>query len=224
MFRIKGFKAGEINTDFTIETDLRDGTPVLIRHLRPDDARLLEIGMEHLSPQSKYFRFFNSLSKLPSNMLHQLTEIDHVNHEALGALDVTTSNPDPIGIARYIRSPEKKSCAEVAVTVVDEHQQKGLGTILLALLAYIALRNDINEFTAVVLSNNMKMLQVFKELGAVITRDDEQQVNVCFPLFKDSTNYPSTSVGEVFRRVAKSIETNTHKGAVRGMRPGLRMV
>ena len=144
-------------------------------------------------------------------MLHQLTKIDHVNHEAVGALDVTTSIPDPIGIARYIRSPEKNSCAEVAITVIDKHQQKGLGTILLALLAYIALGNDINEFTAVVLPNNLKMLQVFKELGAIITRDDDQQVNVCFPLFKDSANYPSTPVGDVFRRVANTIEINTQK-------------
>ena len=184
-----------------IETELRDGTPVLIRSIGPDDKQLLKVGMEHLSPQSRYFRFFRPLAEIPSNMLHRFTEVDHVNHEAIGALDVGGPEQLPIGVARYIRSSEQRTSAEVAVTVVDSHQGRGLGTLLLAAIARAAVANGIDQFDAVVLSDNSKMLQVFNELGASMVRDGAGEVQVRVPLSCDGHAYPQTPVGDVFRKV-----------------------
>ena len=183
-----------------MEASLRDGTPVRIRPVEPDDKQLLKVGLDHLSPQSRYFRFFRPVSEIPPYLLEQFTEIDHKNHEALGALDVSGPEPVPVGVARYIRSAERNTAAEVAVTVVDSHQGRGLGTLLLAAIARAAVDNGIEELQAVVLSGNTKMLQVFTELAATMTRDGAGEVQVRVPLFRDGARYPQTPVGEVFRQ------------------------
>ncbi len=198
---------------FPLETVLRDGTPILVRPIHREDAKLLQIGMEHLSAEAKYFRFSGALPKIPPKLLRQLTEIDHINHEAIGALDVSQLDPDPIGIARYIRLSAGKLTAEVAVTVVDAHQKKGLGTLLLAILAHSAIANGIHEFTAIVLAANSSMRRIFRELGAVENHEDEQQINVRIPLFQDAGNYPPTAVGDAFRHIAALIETNCERKA-----------
>ncbi len=184
----------------SIEAELRDGTAVLLRPVQPDDKHLLSVGMEHLSPQSRYFRFFRPLPEIPPNLLRQFTEIDHVNHEAIGALDVSGADPVPVGVARYIRSPEEKAAAEVAVTVVDSHQGRGLGTLLLAAIAHAAVANGIDQLEAVVLSGNTKMLQVFRELAATMTRRAAGEVQVRLPLHPNASAYPQTPVGDVFRQ------------------------
>ena len=187
-------------TGTSFDASLRDGTPVRIRAIQPGDKQLLKVGLEHLSQQSRYFRFFRPVSEIPAYLLEQFTEIDHVNHEALGALDVSGPDPLPVGVARYIRSPEHGAVAEVAVTVVDSHQGRGLGTLLLAALARAAVDNGIEELTAVVMSGNTKMLQVFTELAATMQRDAAGEVQVRVPLSPDGACYPQTPVGDVFRQ------------------------
>lgn len=74
--------------NFVVETALRDGTPARLRLVQRDDKHLLKSGMEHMSKESHYFRFFASIAKLPEKALRQFTEIDHVDHEAIGALGI----------------------------------------------------------------------------------------------------------------------------------------
>ncbi len=193
---------------FTVETALRDGTPVRMRPVQPDDKHLLEVGMKHLSEESRYFRFFRPVSALPEKLLCQFTEIDQVNHEAVGALDIGETPGNPIGVERYIRMPEQETTAEVAVTLVDSHQGKGLGTLLLAFLAQRVIENSIGEFAAIVLSDNHRMLGLFKKLGASTNFAAAGEVDVRIPLFADPTHYPQTPVGDVFRQVSAMLAAN----------------
>src|SRR5690349_1593175 len=103
---------------------LRDGSAVLIRPVRPEDAGLLESAAE--------LRYF--------------TDVDHRDHEALGALDHARGGG--VGIARYIRDREDPHAAEIAVTVIDGWQGRGLGTELLARLSERACQEGIRRFTA----------------------------------------------------------------------------
>lgn len=185
-----------------VETELRDGTPVVIRSVRPDDKHLLEIGMEQLSSQDRYFRFFRPMAKLSDKLLHQFTEVDHTNHEAIGALDMGGPKPLPAGVARYIRLEDNPSAAEVAVTVAGSQQGKGLGTLLLAFLAHRAVENEIAELVAMVLSDNHRMIEVFAALGATTKPEVEGQLEVRIPLFANSSLYPATPAGDVFRQAA----------------------
>src|SRR4051794_1367788 len=112
---------------------LRDGEPILIRPIRPEDREELAAGMERLSPESRYRRFFTPTSGLSPTELSYLTEVDHHDHEALVAVEPGTEHG--IGVARFVRSPADDELAEVAVAVADSWHNRGVATALLARLA-----------------------------------------------------------------------------------------
>ena len=187
-----------------INASLKDGSAVLIRQIRPEDKELLKIGMSHLSPASRHFRFFAIMKELPESLLDRLVEIDHVNHDAWGALDENADPPEPVGVARYVRLPDNDRAAETAVTVTDSYQGRGLGTLLLAITACRALENGIDEFVAYVLTENDRMLELFSELNAVTRSVDAGEIELRIPLQSNPARYPSTPVGKVFRNVAET--------------------
>ena len=91
---------------------MRDGTPILIRTIGPEDKHLMEVGFEHQSDRSRYFRFLHPVAQLSSKQLQDFTAAFDRNHAALAALDVSASEAAPIGAARYIRMPEETEAAE----------------------------------------------------------------------------------------------------------------
>jgi RimJ/RimL family protein N-acetyltransferase len=131
---------------------LRDGSVVLIREVQAADAPLLADGFARLSHHSRELRFLTGKPSLTAAELRYLTEIDHHNHEALGALNPADGRG--LGVARYIRDTKDPESAEVAVTVVDDWQRRGLGTELLDRLAERARQEDIRRFTALVAADN----------------------------------------------------------------------
>ena len=112
---------------------LRDGSHVRIRQGHSTDKELLRRGFERLSPESRYRRFLAPIPELTEDMVRYLTEIDHHDHEAMIALDEDTG--EGIGVARYVRDPQRPEVAEVAVTVIDDWQGRGLGTLLLEVIS-----------------------------------------------------------------------------------------
>jgi len=180
---------------------LRDGTPILVRPAEIGDRELIELGMKHLSPKSRYMRFFRPVSRLSKKILDDITSIDHNDHIAIGALDLTHVEPYPIGVARCIRLKEQPSEAEVAVTVIDSHQKRGLGTILLGALAYMSSAHGITAFVATVLSDNQPMLKLFRDLGAASHYDGSGIVSIRIPISGDAKTYPDTSAGAQVRRI-----------------------
>jgi RimJ/RimL family protein N-acetyltransferase len=143
---------------------LRDGSAVLIRPVRPEDARLLEDGFAGLSDRSRRMRFLGPKAGLSAAELRYLTDVDHRDHEALGALDHARGGG--VGIARYVRDREDPYAAEIAVTVIDGWQGRGLGTELLARLSERACQEGIRRFTAAVAADNAPMTGLLRNLGA----------------------------------------------------------
>jgi GNAT superfamily N-acetyltransferase len=150
---------------------LRDGSRIRLRQGRSSDKQLLLRGFERLSPESRYRRFLATMPELSEAMVRYLTEIDHHDHEALAALDEQTG--EGIGVARYVRNPERPDVAEVAVTVIDEWQGKGLGTLLLEVLGARARAEGIRSFVALMLASNQEMMDVLTALGPVRIVDRE---------------------------------------------------
>ncbi len=144
---------------------LRDGSRVLIRRLRDSDSELLLRGFRRLSPESRYRRFLAPTPDLSERTVRYLVEIDHRNHEALIAVDEQCN--EGVGVARYVRDPARPDAAEVAVTVVDDWQGRGLGTLLLEAITMRAREEGIDTFTALMLVENRQMMDLLQRLGAV---------------------------------------------------------
>jgi len=143
---------------------LRDGSVVLIRQVQSGDAPLLAEGFARLSLESRQLRFLTGKKTLSPAELRYLTELDHHDHEALGAL--RPEDGRGLGIARYIRNAEDPEGAEVAVTVVDEWQGRGLGTELLNRLADRARQEGVRHFTALVDVHNEAVLGLLRDSHA----------------------------------------------------------
>ncbi len=131
---------------------LRDGSRVLIRPVRPSDAALLAEGFARLSERSRRMRFLGPKNTLTEADLRYYTEVDHHNHEALGALEVARGGG--VGIARYVRDREDPQAAEIAVTIVDDWQGRGLGVELVDRLSERGRQEGICRFTALVAADN----------------------------------------------------------------------
>jgi GNAT superfamily N-acetyltransferase len=144
---------------------LRDGSRVRIRRLRDSDSELLLRGFRRLSPESRYRRFLAPTPELSAQTLRYLVEIDHRNHEALIAVDEECN--EGVGVARYVRSPARPNAAEVAVTVLDDWQGRGLGTLLLEAITMRAREEGVATFTALMLVDNSQMMDLLQRLGAV---------------------------------------------------------
>ena len=144
---------------------LRDGSRVRIRTLRTYDSELLLRGFRRLSPESRYRRFLSPTPKLSERTVRYLVEIDHRNHEALIAVDEECS--EGVGVARCVRDPARPNAAEVAVTVVDDWQGRGLGTLLLEAITMRARDEGVDTFTALMLVENSEMMDLLQRLGAV---------------------------------------------------------
>jgi GNAT superfamily N-acetyltransferase len=155
---------------------LRDGSVVLIRQVHSADAALLADGFAHLSSRSRQLRFLTGKSDLTPAELRYFTEIDHHDHEALGALNPVDGHG--LGIARYIRLVEDPEGAEVAVAVIDAWQGRGLGTELLSRLADRARREGIGHFTALVAADNVSVIALLQDsrVGVRVTHRESGTV------------------------------------------------
>ncbi len=138
---------------------LADGGTVRLRPVRARDAPALLKLYEELSDESVYLRFFSPVPRPTAAQLERLTAVDYVDHMAL----VAQLGDSLVAIARYDRVGAER--AEVAFTVRDDQQGRGLGTLLLEHLAVVARANGVRLFSADTLPTNTRMLGVFKDAG-----------------------------------------------------------
>lgn len=149
--------------------ELRDGTRALIRPIGPGDRERLDEGFGTASRESILRRFLAPVPRLSSSQLDYLTEVDHVHHEALIALDPQTG--ESFGTARYVRSDDHPQTAEFAVGVGDRWMRIGLGTALLSALVLRARDAGIVQFTGLIQADNNAIRRlVGKVAGGYKTR------------------------------------------------------
>jgi RimJ/RimL family protein N-acetyltransferase len=178
--------------------DLPDGSEVIVRPVRPDDKPLFAAGWEQFGEESRYRRFMGYKTALTPRELEFFTELDHVDHEALGAIEPRTG--EGLGVARYMRNQHRPNTAEAAVAVIDAWQGRGLGGVLLRRLCRRATANGIETFTASLLTGNRSMLRLFERLGAVRIRGHDAgvlEIDVELPLDDMATLLRSAATGHV---------------------------
>src|SRR6266487_893867 len=147
------------------ELELRNGSRVAVRPIRPEDRDAIRNAFGRLSDATRYRRFLTAVARLSESDLTYLTEVDHHDHEALVAFDSKTD--EGVAVARFVRDPDDRGIAEAAVVVVDAWQGRGLGTALCRLLAGRAREVGVERFIATLLADNREMLHLMESIGPV---------------------------------------------------------
>jgi acetyltransferase len=151
---------------------LFDGSEVLIRPIRAEDAAMEQDFVQHLSPESRYRRFMSTLNELPPGKLKYLTEVDYVRHLALVAIIERDGEQIEIGVARYVAGPGGTDC-EFAIAIDDEWQGSGVAGILMLALIDAARARGMQRMEAFILSTNDKMIKFARQLGFAVHRDPD---------------------------------------------------
>jgi GNAT superfamily N-acetyltransferase len=140
---------------------LVDGAVLTVRPIETDDVDRLGRMFGRLSPTTIYRRFFSPLHEASPRMLMRLAHVDHDRREALVALD----GDEIVAVARY-DGQIGASEAEIAVTVEDAWQHRGVGKRLGRRLAAVALDHGFERFIATMLPDNREAIGLLHRLSA----------------------------------------------------------
>ena len=154
---------------------LADGGTAHLRPLRRDDADKLLDFFTRLSDRSRMLRFFAPVSPQTARRAARLDEVDY--DKTFGI--VAELGDDLIAVGTYQRSDAPDgdpTAAEVAFAVSDEHQARGIGSMLLEHLAAVGRTMGLQRFTASTLPENRRMLRVFHEAGWEVDREHVEGV------------------------------------------------
>jgi GNAT superfamily N-acetyltransferase len=148
---------------------LADGTDVTVRLLRPEDRDAFLAGFERLSPESRYFRFFTPMPRMPTRVLNRLLHADGIDHVALSAWrNADDGRTEPIGVARFVRLVAGGDTAEAAIAVVDDMQARGVGRLLLADLCDAARERGIRRFWGEIIVGNKAVVGLLHDVDATL--------------------------------------------------------
>ncbi len=170
---------------------LRDGQVAHLRPISGEDEDLLVEFYDQVSAESKYLRFFAPMPRLSERDVERFTHVDHRDRVAF----VLTVANKIIAVGRFDRIPPHKGRegeqrvneAEVAFLVQDAHQGRGIAQLLLEHLAQAGRERGVERFTAEVLPENQRMIQIFREAGYQVAGGFEEGVmHLEFPI--DSTD------------------------------------
>ncbi|HET9115831.1 MAG TPA: GNAT family N-acetyltransferase [Gaiellaceae bacterium] len=161
----------------TTDVILRDGSTLRLRPPVADDADALLEFFAGLSDESRYLRF-HGFAAVGPKLVEPVLDPDWNERGALlGSLDGKVA-----ALANWVRLRDPRA-AEVAFTVGDEYQRRGIGTRLLEQMAERAAAAGIEEFVAEVLPDNATMLAVFRDAGFDVTRVSEHgEIEIRFPV------------------------------------------
>jgi len=159
---------------------LPDGTEVEVRPLERYDRAELAEGTARLSSNTRYLRFMSPKQDLTPRDLDHLTDIDHHGHEALVAIDLTTR--EGVAVARYVELAAEPGVVDVAVTVNDAWQGRGLGTLLLLRLLDRAREEGHVTGRGTALAENAASLAMLRRAGFERRSQDGQLVEMERPL------------------------------------------
>jgi protein lysine acetyltransferase len=187
-----------------VEVTLRDGARLRIRPILPTDRGKLADTQPGFSRESHYRRFF-SAPPLSDKVVQYLVDVDYFDHFAWVALPADDDDEPGVASARYIRERTAPDTAEVAFSVVDDYQGRGLGTLLVGALAVAAAQNGVRRFRARVLAENEPMRAILRRAGAQLdfAEPGVLETVVEVPAFGDGL--PDLATANALRAAARDI-------------------
>ncbi len=164
--------------EYEFDWQLKNGTPVLIRPVKPDDEPLFLNFHKTLSDESVYLRYFHSMSfdtRVNHDRLARICFVDYDREIALLVVQEIEGESIVLGIGRIVRL-RTGNRAEFSVTISDKHQGQGVGSELMKRLIFISKKEGVGELIADILPNNMGMRKVCEKFGFTSKYDQEEQV------------------------------------------------
>jgi acetyl coenzyme A synthetase (ADP forming)-like protein len=166
-------------THLVSDVVLRDGSTVRVRPARSSDATRVEDYLIGLSPETRRLRFWSQAIDV-RELARRIVDVDYVDHLTLLVLQGGDEGR-MIGGAQYIRIEGGR--AEISLSVTDDFQGRGIGSILLGQLAQEAARHGITTFVGDVLPENHAMVNVFRASGFTVSiRATPGVIEVEFPI------------------------------------------
>jgi GNAT superfamily N-acetyltransferase len=159
---------------------LNSGEIVCLRLVRPSDKATMQRAFSELSSASRYKRFFGVKPVLTEADLRYFTETDGWDHFALGAvmIDDQGCEGEGLGVARFIRLTGDPECAEVAITVIDRMQGRGIGRALLERLISAAIERGITRLRFECLAHNQEIQNLVKKVCRVVETHSDGEIMV----------------------------------------------
>ncbi|XZG71507.1 bifunctional acetate--CoA ligase family protein/GNAT family N-acetyltransferase [Chitinibacteraceae bacterium HSL-7] len=154
------------------QAQLKDGVPIAVRPVRPEDAEMMARFVDGLSDETRYNRYMNALKSLPQAMLARFTQMDYAREMALVATRGEGDSEAILGVARFTVNPDYDSC-EFAVVIDDSMQGKGLGGRLMDALFNAARDMGLDTVEGEVLASNKTMLHFMRRLGFTVQAHPE---------------------------------------------------
>ena len=151
---------------------LKDGTPVLIRPMKPEDEALVADLLDNCSEQTIYFRYFSVIKSWPHEALIRFTQNDYDREIGIVAIGLPPGPTVMMGVGRLVMIPERDA-AEFAVIVADPWQGEGLGPKLIERTIEIAKENGVRTLYGDVLAENHPMLGMVKKMGFNLLTPEE---------------------------------------------------
>ncbi len=150
------------------EVTLKDGARISLRTVGSCDRKYILDGFAQLSARSRYSRYHTSMKRLPEEYLDSLANADNLDNVVVIA-HLTEQRPDRgVGLGRYVRLMDEDGAAEFSVTVIDEYQNRGLGTALLHYLVEHACHNRISVLRGYLLSGNELMMALLRRYSCSV--------------------------------------------------------
>lgn len=168
-------------TKYVDKWKLKDGTPIVLRPIRPEDELLLYNLFTSFSEETMRFRFFQIIKEMSHETLTRYCNIDYSREIAIVAEKGKNEERRIIGAARVTVHPDRKH-GEFAVAVGDEWQGQGLGSKLADIVIKIGKDLSLESIYGDVLSNNLKMFQLCKKKGFKIEVIDEETAKATLSL------------------------------------------
>ncbi len=153
-------------TDEVVHTRLEDGTKVCIRSIRPSDEERMREGIEQLSAQSRYLRFFSPQRMPSSAVIERLLDADGHSHIAWGAIHSEGNEHPAIGAVHAVRDEADSDAAEFSVAIIDAFHGLGLARMLIAVLLVNCRLEGVDTLDVQILSENRAARGLVTWLGA----------------------------------------------------------
>jgi acetyltransferase len=153
---------------------LKDGTSVTIRPIKPEDAEMNQGFVRQLSSETKYFRYMSAVKELSPALLARLTLIDYYREMAFIATIQQGDQEKQIGISRFNSNPDGTSC-EFAIVVADDYQHSGLGRRLMEAIITTAVQRGLQTMKGEFLASNDRMLRFVERIGFILHNDPEDK-------------------------------------------------